>query len=191
MPSYMAFPRLRLERLPWPTRLLATFYVFSVLAALAVSVWYYALKTELSAGAIAEYYQGSPEEARLPGDDDALGAMRADGMTLHDRKSELELVQVLHPHSFSVPLMLFVLLHLFGLAVESDRLKALVYTLAFLAYAALFASPWLARAQGCGAWVLAGAGVLLYAVLLAASVVTLYAMWLRPRGNGQPSGEVG
>ena len=191
MPSYMAFPRLRVERLPWPTRLLATFYVISVLAALAVSVWYYALKTELSSRAITEYYQGTPEESRLPGDDEALEAPHSEGLTLHDRKSDLELAQMLHPHSFSVPLMLFVLLHLFGLAVDSDRLKALVYTLAFLAYAALFASPWLARAQGWGACVLAVSGVVLYAVLLAASVMTLYAMWLRPRDqdrNGEAEG---
>lgn len=165
----MAYPRVRLWMMPRPTRLLATLYVASVLVAMAASVAYYARKTALDPEALRAYYQGSgPEGAEGPGG----------GLALHERKSDLELLQTLHPHSFSVPLMLFVLLHLYGLAVASSRLKAATCLAAFGSYALLFAAPWAAREGPAGTWLLVASAAALYGVVCASSLVVLWRLWV-------------
>ena len=173
----------KIEELPWSLRLLATLYILSALAALGGSFLFHAEKAGLQVRSIREYYQGTPEDGESGAADlvdaDSGGAGSGPGLAIRERPSDLRLKEILHPHSFAVPLVLLALLFLFSLAARSEGIRATVFGASFACYALLFASPWLARAWGGGVGVLIGAGLSFYAIVGSSALYTLYAMWLR------------
>ncbi len=105
------------------------------------------------------YYRGDQQEMKFP-------------------KSYPELLENLHFHLFSIPLILFILCHLFNLTSARERIKATVAFIAFSAAILVIASPWLIRYMSPAFARLAPlTGLSLTFVFGATIIGPLYEMW--------------
>ncbi len=104
------------------------FYLLSTLLAFWLSGMKYLLRGLLLPESIRKYYLGSGEDQLLGGE---VG------------KSLSFLVDVTHPHLFTVPLVLMVLAHILQLCHYSQRLKNFVFLSAFTGFVLTFAGPWM------------------------------------------------
>ena len=110
------------------------------------------------------------------------------------RKSFKYLVDTVHPHLFTVPMVLFLLLHLLSLTRLPEKVKVALDVHAFLSFAATFGLPFWIASSGRGAvlFVVSGASLLLN--MLAVSVILLVETWrpdpdARRPESGHPDGE--
>ncbi|MBL8840587.1 MAG: hypothetical protein JNL90_03550 [Planctomycetes bacterium] len=179
---YTLSPKLHLSRLPLPTRILLSAFLVTLQAALAVSALKYTDRAEFTPDGARSYWHGEAPAADelLPGeaeiDDAPTAAARAPAL----RKSTRYLVDVVHPHLFTVPLVLFVLLHLLILTRLGDRAKIALTLHAFGSCAATFGLPFLVAASGTGAlaFVVAGANLLLS--MGGVALLLLVELWRAP-----------
>jgi hypothetical protein len=180
---YTVLPRMHLSRLPRSTRLLLTLFVLSVLGGLWVATLKYTQRAEFTPGGAARYWRGdSPARAAdelLPGEAQIEDSGTRDGLAVaaEPRKTTRFLVDVIHPHVFTIPLLLFVLLHLLILTRLTERAKIACHLHAFASLAATLALPFLVAGSGRGglAFVVAGANLMLSFV--AVSAVLLFETW--------------
>ncbi|MFQ5507592.1 MAG: hypothetical protein ACE5F1_22750, partial [Planctomycetota bacterium] len=104
----------RLARLPFGLRLVLTLYLLTTLLGFWVASLKYFERGLLGPEGIQDYYLGV--------EDPLLGTTE---------KSFGFLVDVTHPHLFTIPLVLLVLCHLVQLCQWSQKLKNLLYVGAF------------------------------------------------------------
>jgi hypothetical protein len=170
---YTLSPMLHLSRLPLPTRVVLTCFIVLIEAALVVGARKYTDRADFTPAGATRYFRGdagSAESAEddgsghpeplLPGENliDSAAAPEAS-----PPKSTRFLVDVVHPHLFTVPIVQFILLHLLILTRLSDRVKIALTLHGFGATAATFGLPFVLAAGGGGAawFILAGANLLL------------------------------
>ncbi|HHI80349.1 MAG TPA: hypothetical protein ENK02_10250 [Planctomycetes bacterium] len=152
-------------------RRILVFYLFSTLLAFWLSGLKYVLRGLLLPGSIRAYYLGTGEDQLLGGE---------------AGKSLSFLVDVTHPHLFTVPLVLMVLAHLLQLCAYRQRLKNTIYLSAFTGFVLTFAGPWIVPlAPGLALLIPIGGTVL----LLAGSLLCLLPLLSllkgeRPRNEG-------
>jgi hypothetical protein len=117
---------------------LLTLYVLSVAAGMYVATLKYTDRAEWSSPGMQTYVHGSGQVS----DDAALGDPFA-GLdeTVVEGKSRRELVDIVHPHLFSIPVVLFILGHLLHLTRIPDWLKGTINLVAFLSFFATFGLP--------------------------------------------------
>jgi hypothetical protein len=185
---YTLLPKMHLSRLPLPTRILLTCFVLSIGAALWVGSLKYTQRAEFSAAGARRYLHGEAtgdslgdrsSDGLLPGED--LIEEGADGLEPPaERMTPRRLVDVVHPHLFTVPIVLFVFLHLLILTRLPDGWKIALHLHAFAAFAATFGLPfWIAR-SGRGAALFAAAGANLLASFALVGAILLWETWLAP-----------
>jgi hypothetical protein len=182
---YTVLPKLHLSRLQLSTRVLLSCFVLSVDVGLWVGSLKYTDRAVFSAAGARDYWHGAapvsadPADSILPGESqisDAGEPPRAGAQ----RKSTKQLVDAVHPHLFSVPLVLFVLLHLISLTRLPEKAKVALHVHGFASFAATFGLPFWIAAEGRGAALFVVAGANLAANVLAASAIVLLATWRRP-----------
>ncbi len=174
---YTLTPKLHLSQLPLPTRLLLTGFVLSILAALWVGSLKYTQRAEFTPSGAQRYWHGEAESGNESGGriDDGIVDVGPDALA--ERKSTRHLVDIVHPHLFTVPILLFILLHLLILTRLRDGVKIALQLHAFASFAATFSLPFLVAGsgQGAGAFIVAGANLLLSFVVIGS--ILLVALW--------------
>ncbi len=196
---YSVLPRLHLSRLPLSTRVLLTCFVLSIDAGLWVGSLKYTQRAEFSAAGARRYWRGDesaasdPSAAILPGESEIEepGSKIAEpGGELHaaaTRKSTKFLVDTAHPHLFTVPIVLFVLLHLLSLTRLPEAAKIALHLHGFASFAATFGLPFWIAGEGRGAALFVAAGVNLLANVVVVSLILLVETW-RPAGRSDDEG---
>jgi len=122
----------RLARLPHGLRLILTLYLLITLLGFWVAGGKYVVRGLLGPDGIAKYYLGE-----ATGGDALLTGSTTKGVGF--------LIDVTHPHLFTVPLVLLVLCHLVQLCERSQRLKNVLYLMSFGGLFLTFGLPWVMR----------------------------------------------
>lgn len=180
---YTLSPKLHLSRLPLPTRVLLSAFVLTIEAALVVGGLKYTDRAEFSPAGARAYWHGDDARAAageelLPGEAEIESGIAAPAPQV--RKSRRYLVDVVHPHLFTVPIVLFILLHLLVLTRLSDRMKIALTVHAFGSCAATFGLPFLLAATGGGALAFVVAGANLMASFAGVGAWLLLELWRAP-----------
>lgn len=166
MTQYFAFRQFRLWRAPLHTRVLLTLFDLMMVAATAIGIVMYRVRTGLTPGGTRDYYLGN-EATAGPGDEMLFA------------RSLKELLDVTHPHAFSQSFLFFVLCHIFALTGASDRAKIAVYVASFGSVAVDLSAPYLIRyVSPAFAPLQIANGILMSVVLLVLIGRPLYEMWL-------------
>lgn len=167
MTQYFAFRQFRLWRAPLHTRVLLTLFNLMMIAATAIGILMYRVRTGLTVDGTQAHYLGNEETA---------GAM--DEMKF--ARSLEELLDVTHPHAFSQGFLFFVLCHIFALTGARDGFKIAVYAWSFGAVAVDLATPYLIRyVSPAFAPLQIANGIGMAAVLLILIGVPMYEMWVK------------
>lgn len=183
---YLTRQRLHLSRFHPLMKALLTLYVASVLLALWVSTLKYTDRAEWSARGAGEYVRGAAHDGSVP-QADPFGdpfAGTPEGGAARPGLTRRQVVDIIHPHLWSVPLLIFVLGHLLHLTRLPDALKLGLNAAAFLSFLATFLAPLLVEDREVLGPLLHGGGTLFLVALLAQCLVTLWETWLGRPGDG-------
>lgn len=123
---YTALPKFHLSRFHPGMKLLLTLYLGSVLAGLVGSILMFTARMEPSLDGVRRHYQGDPVGSTL---DEELAPIEPRAIELG--MTSRRIVEILHPHLFSVPLVLLVVCHLFALTNARPAVKMAGYLAAF------------------------------------------------------------
>ena len=166
MTQYFAYQRFRLWRAPLHTRVLLTLFDVMMVLATTIGMVMFRLRTRLTPAGAVEYYRGNEGTA---------GA----GAPMRFERSLTELLDVTHAHAFSQSFLFFVLCHIFALTKAGDRLKVVVYCLAFGTTAVDLGVPYLIRyvSPGFSPLQVANSAVMTL-VLVVLLAVPMYEMWI-------------
>lgn len=147
------------------TKVLLTGYLFLVLAGLAVALVFYAERAGLDRQGTIEWIHGNEGDLQAT--------------EFKSEKSYGELLAITHQHAFSLPMLLFLLLHLVQLCAPGERFKVAFYLFGFASLVGCFAGPWMLYAQGAGwSWLTRVSGVGLSVTLVVAAGLCLFELWL-------------
>ena len=166
MTQYYKMPGLTLANATASTKVLITLFLATVILGLGIALLQYSERAGgFSDRAALEFVKGNE------GDPDTFRIMA--------EKSFAELVATTHEHAFSVPILLFVILHLVGLTSIREGAKIAIYIIGFGSTVATFAAPWLVSYGGAG-WtpLLRFGGMTMTAVLAASAILCLFELWL-------------
>ena len=165
MTAYYKMPGFTLAKSNLSTKVLITSFLITVLAGLWVALLQYTERAGTSAKEATEWVRGNESD---------LAATE-----LRPEKSFRELLSITHEHAFSLPILLFVLLHLVGLCTLPEKLKITLYLAGFLALLGSLAGPWLIYGVD-PAWnlLMRISGIIMTLVLAFSAVTCLYEMWL-------------
>ena len=168
---YLTRQRLHLSLFHPLMKVLLSLYILSVAAGVWVAALKYSDRATWSDEGVADYVSG----AEAVGEDDPFGDPFAglDG-DAPAGLSRRQLVDIVHPHLFSVPLVLFVLGPLLHLTRLPDPLKLLINVAAFLSFAATFGLPFLMLDDRSLAPVLLVAG---WTMLISFGLLCLIPLW--------------
>jgi hypothetical protein len=164
-------------------KVLLTLFLVSMAAGLFVSVMKYTQRAEFSPTGARTYFHGSGGtsvadptdlEALL---DPGLDAVDETGLVTDERKSVGYLVDVTHPHAFTVPVLYFILFHFLALTRLKEWQKIGLHLYGFLTFVAVFGLPWLVvhNPRWAAAFVISGVNFLVcFALILG---ILLYETW--------------
>lgn len=179
---YLTRQRLHLSLFHPLMKVLLTLYVLSVGAGLWVAALKYTDRAEWSAAGVERYVHGTEGASA---EDDPFGDPFAGlDAEIVEGKSRRELIDIVHPHLFSIPIVLFVLGHFLHLTRIPDWLKGTINVTAFVSFGATFGLPFVVVDQATLAPLLyvSGWAMLVSFVLLCG--ITLWETWLGSPGQG-------
>ena len=183
---FLTRQRLHLSRFHPLMKALLTLYIASVAAAVWVGTLKYSDRAVFTPSGAADYVSGADSSGATP-ERDAFGdpwAGTPEGVARKEGLSRRELVDIVHPHLFTVPIVLFILGHLLHLTRLPDRWKLAVNAGAFLAFFVTFVSPLVVTNRAAIGWLLVGGGCVFLASLAALCLVPLWEMWFGEPGEG-------
>jgi hypothetical protein len=183
---FLTRQRLHLSRFHPLMKALLTLYIASVAAAVWVGTLKYSDRAVFSPAGAARYVSGADSRGGTP-QRDAFGdpfAGTPEGVARDEGLSRRELVDIVHPHLFTVPIVLFILGHLLHLTRLPDRGKLAINVAAFLAFFVTFVSPLLVSDRAAIGWLLFGGGCTFLLSLALLCLVPLWEMWLGKPGEG-------
>ena len=172
---YFASSRFHISSLAPGLKLVVSLYLLTVLMGLGFSTAKFLQRMDLTSESVETYYlgDGNGEELLIFGDEE-LG---------EPPKSDRFLVDVAHPHMFTVPLILLVICHLAHLSRINVVVLATLDIGAFFGFFSLFGVPWfLSAAPGFFGPVLILGGMLLTVCLSGLCLIALVSMWWRRPG---------
>lgn len=189
---YTLTPKLHLSRLPLPTRVVLTCFVVMIESALLVASQKYSDRAEFTPSGAESYFHGdgaadAGSPPLLPGEDQIDDSAPAQP---RPAKSTRALVDIVHPHLFTVPIVQFILLHLLILTRLADRAKIALTLHGFGSCAATFGLPFVVAGSGHGAWLFIAAGANLLASFVGVGALLLVELWRAPPTAPASSGEV-
>jgi hypothetical protein len=179
---YLTRQRLHISLFHPLMKVLMSLYILSVGAGLWVATLKYSDRAEWSSEGVELRVHGSETTSN----DDALGDPFSglDAET-HEGMSRRELVDVAHPHLFSVPIVLFILGHLLHLTRIPDWLKLTINVVAFGSFFATFLLPFVVIDDATLAPALFASGCAMIVGFLALCAIPLVEMWFgKPGGSG-------
>ncbi|MBI4584763.1 MAG: hypothetical protein HY717_12175 [Planctomycetes bacterium] len=165
MTQYYKMPGFSLASANISTKVLLSLFLLAVLGGLAVALLQYYDRAGWSERGAVEWIQGNESDPAAK--------------IFKPEKTYRELISLTHDHSFALPILLFVLLHLVALCSISERAKIALYVTGFLSLAGSLTAPWLIAYQGPG-WspLLCWSGLGLTATIGLAAHLCLFETWL-------------
>ena len=180
MTQFYKVPGFSLANANASTKILVTLFLCTMLLGLGVALLqYYERAGGFGSGAAQRYVDGNEAD---------IESQEESGRII-PKKTFSELVAITHEHAFSVPILVFVVLHLVGLTSVSERAKITLYVAGFLSTIATFAGPWLIHfvSPACSVIMLAS-GATMTGVLAWSSFLCLYEIWLvKPLSRPPPN----
>lgn len=183
---YLTRQRLHLSRFHPLMKALLTLYIASVAIAVWVGTLKYSERGTFSPAGAGIYVRGADAGGGTPATD-TFGdpfAGTPEGTARQEGLSRRQLVDIVHPHLFTVPIVLFILGHLLHLTRLPDRWKLAVNVAAFVSFFATFVSPLVVADRATLGWLLFSGGCGLLASLAALCLVPLWEMWFGRPGDG-------
>ena len=185
---YLTRQHLHLSRFHPLMKLLLTLYILSVAGGLWVASLKYTDRAEWSADGAARYVRGEANPAVGAAQDqalfgDPLGGTE-EGLMLHEPLSRRQLVDIVHPHLFTVPLVIFLLGHLLHLTRLPDVLKGALNVAAFAAFCGTFLAPFALSDAATLGHVIHLSGTLLLVSFALLCAIPLWELWLGRPGAG-------
>ncbi|MFN3486966.1 MAG: hypothetical protein ACK44W_15985 [Planctomycetota bacterium] len=169
MPPYLSIPHYHLSRLPVTTKVALTGFSLSLLGAiLFVTIAVFGERTGYEVRGVQANFAGDERVTRETGA--AVDHMVAE-------KSRRALYDIVHPHSFMIPLVYFVLCHLMEMTYAPRGFKIALYAGSFLAMALVTAAPLLVAWKLAFGWVVIPAVVGLGGAFLVMIVLPTWQMW--------------
>ncbi len=133
MPPYMAIPHYHLSKLPLTTKVALTGFSLATLAAIAFSVFaVFQERTEFKVKGVKANFAGDERVTKETGER---------FQKMYAEPSTRALYDVVHPHSFMMPLLYFVLTHLMEMSFGARNLKLGIYVAAFLSMMLVVFAP--------------------------------------------------
>lgn len=179
---YLTRQRLHLSRFHPLMKVLLSLYILSVAGGVWVAALKYTDRAEWSVPGVAQYVHGSENTDADPFGDPLAGT--PDGIAEHEGLSRRQLIDIVHPHLFTVPIVLFILGHLLHLTRLPDPLKLLVNGVAFLSFFATFLLPFVIRTDTALAPVMIVSGSAMMLSFAALCFIPLYETWIGKPGQG-------
>jgi hypothetical protein len=181
--QYYRSPTFSLANAKLHTKVLVTLFLLTVLGGLGIAWLQYTDRAGTTDRGATEWVLGNE-------DDPAPTEFK-------EPKSYRELLALTHDHAFSLPLLVFVLLHLVALTPMPAWSKIALYAAGFGSLTGALGAPWLvAYVSPDWAWLLRASGVMLFATIALSVLVCLVDMWLlaplarlrgaAPRGPADP-----
>jgi len=184
---YLTRQRLHLSRFHPLMKVLLSLYILSVAGGVWVAALKYTDRASWSSEGAGLYIAGSAPgsgagSAEADPFRDPLGGT-AEGVAQSEGLSRRQLIDIVHPHLFTVPIVLFILGHLLHLTRLPDKLKLAINAGAFLSFFATFLLPFVIRSQRSLAplMIVAGSMMLLSFALLC--LIPLWETWLGKPGD--------
>lgn len=161
MPPYMQIPHYHLSKLPLTTKVALTGFSLATLAAIAFSVFaVFDERTDLSSKGVKANFAGDERVSKETGE-------KFEKMYAEPTKRAL--YDIVHPHSFMMPLLYFVLTHMMEMSFGSRGLKLGMYVSAFVSMMLVVFAPLLV------AWSLSAAPLVLAGVTVMSLTFTYMA----------------
>jgi hypothetical protein len=174
VPPYLAIPHFHLSKLPPTTKVALTGFALALLSAIVfVAVAVFAERTG---------YRTAGVQANFVGDERVTRETGAKYDAMHAEPSRRAIYDIVHPHSFMMPLVYFVLCHLMEMSYGPRALKMGLYVLAFVAMMLVVFAPLLVWTNiSLGGIVVPGVVGMLgsFAVM---AVVPVWQMWFARSG---------
>jgi len=171
MPPYLSIPHYHLSKLPVTTKVALSCFTVTLVAAMAfVAFAVYAERTG---------YSSRGAKLNILGDE----KVREMGEPLGDKvmvqgKSKRELYDIVHPHSFLMPVIYFILCHLFEMSFAPKWLKIGLYVISAASMVAVIFAPVLIAAAPAFAGLLAPAVVVMLLSFAGMAVSPTVQMWV-------------
>jgi hypothetical protein len=180
MPPYLAIPHYHLSKLPVTTKVALTCFSAALVAAiLFVTLGVFMERTGFSPRRVKANFAGDERVTRETGD-------RFPAEEMYSEPSRRALYDVVHPHSFMMPLLYFVLCHMMEMSYGPRKVKLALYLVAFASMMVVTFAPLLV------AWSIGLAPVVIVSVVAmsltfgAMTVVPPWQMWFPgTRGEGR------
>lgn len=170
MPPYLAPPYFSLSRLPITTKIGLTCFYLMILGALAFTGFVvFEERTGYDADRAHENFRGNEwryEQGESPAQPIA-------------EKSPRQRTDIIHPHSFLMPILFFILVHLMEMTRAPRGLKILLYVTAFASTVVVIAAPYLVYESRAWAGVLIAAAIGQLATYALMILAPMGEMWLR------------
>lgn len=168
MPPYLAPPYFSLARLPLTTKIGLTCFQAMILGALLFAAFgIFRERTRFHPERTHANYAGAevlPPELQQP--------------PLPARKSDRERMDIIHPHSFLMPILYFILLHLMEMTRAPRALKIALYVAGFAGTVGVILAPWVAVEGGpAGGAAVVASVVALLATYVLMIVIPMVEMW--------------
>lgn len=171
MPPYLSIPHYHLSKLPVTTKVALTCFTLTLTAAMAfVAFAVYAERTGYRTQGAKLNYLGD-EKVREMGE-------AVDEKVMVQAKSKRELYDIVHPHSFLMPVIYFILCHLFEMSFAPRWLKIGIYVLAAVSMMAVIFAPVLIAAAPAFAALLAPAVVVMLLAFAGMALSPTIQMWV-------------
>jgi hypothetical protein len=190
----------RIEQLSFEAKMLYSAFLVFALAAMAVSVLYYAaLVDNRPYEGAREYYAGevvsvpaSEPELAAPADgpelelpDEMLDEEIQEASPLLLSMSYRKLLEVTHFHLFTVPVFLLIIAHIFMLCPIRPSIKIGTISSGILSSGIHMLAPWIIYVGGGGwAWLMPVTGTWMTLSIVVLTLWPTWAMW-RPRATAQ------
>ena len=168
-------------------KVLLSLYILSVAAGVWVAGLKYADRADWTPEGAGIYVKGEANEGADASEPDPFGdpfGGTAEGVMAQEAMSRRQLIDIVHPHLFTVPLVLFVLGHLLHLTRLPDVLKLTVNVVAFVSFAVTFGAPFAVDDPALLGSTLYGAGWAMLVSFGLLCVIPLWETWLGKPGDG-------
>lgn len=169
MPPYLAIPHYHLSKLPVTTKVALTGFALSLVAAvLFVGMAVYAERTG---------YDTPRVQANFAGDERVTKETGRTFEQMHAEPSRRAIYDIVHPHSFMMPLIFFVLTHMMEMSYAPRAAKLALYIGSFVAMMLSIFAPLLVWTKISLAVIVSPAVTVLMLSFLIMSGVPVWQMW--------------
>ena len=174
MPPYLAPPYFDLSRLPVTTKVVLTGFSLSVLSGI--------LFTAFAVFAERTGWETDRVKANFAGDERVTREEGTKFDQMYGEPSRRAIYDIIHPHSFLMPVLYFILCHMMEMTGGARAFKLTVYIAAFVSMMLVIFAPLLVWTSLSTAWLVVPSVTVLCASFIAMAAWPLYPMWF---GSGR------